>query len=652
VFLAWHLAFGLLVLFRMFLVGNDEIVPQDFDSVYYSQMASHYFSGNAFSILPTHRPGVSLLAWVGGQFGIPYKLIVDALLVGLAIASAIVLRSLTRSRLFGFVVAAAILFHPWLMVHSQLAMTEPLTSLLLLGVLLTAIPFVVRPAEEWPLGVTLAACLFTSVHVLTRSEFPLLLGFYLVIGAVAWFRAWRNEKIRSVQEDSPARPVWRRPGGWRFVLIVLPILAAWCATQGIKRMHESRFQVSATCATEADGFVDLMSALYSIKPDQDELYVPVTRASLAKACQVSQVMQMVSDPLLDRSRGAYRICQRVLGVEGEVGPWLNWHLVDCFGGVDRNANNRMRVAARQIREAQGRGELEKRSARFPIDPMWQSWLPRIPAKFARAVVVSLVDFHLQYDQLFDRRRLLNPVATSMFDQGMLRRQGIGRDLNVWVFAQAVRQQAVSVVAARLLGDDDQLIVQVPVVRNETGNIQFAISVDASESDLLQGELSVQLVIGEQAADSFPDTSQAIALEDFARNEAVKFQIQRDGGETRELDWLLSVNRTKPPNLVRRWLRARLVAWPWIGFAAVFAFGFIVGWRVGFEPRSFGNLGWVAFVGWAFLLGRCFFYTLIDSWLAWGLHRYVEPNVFVALFSAAVLGCCLGGRLTLSAKTNE
>lgn len=626
----WWLLLIVAVLLRMYLVADDEIVLQEFDSMYYAQAAAYYFSDNPFAILPTHRPGLSILAWSVAELGIPYKLFLDLALIVASIFAGGVLTRLTQSKPTGRVTTLALLFHPWFIVHSQMIMTEALVSLLLLTIVLAAIPFICRPCAEWTVGSALVSSLAAIMFVLSRNEFVILVAFYCCVGLIFLYRNRGNiwEQIRSAT------------GGWRFVFLVLPVAAAWSSMQCVKIYHDSRFGVRALCATEADGFADLMAALYSIEPDEKIRFIPVTYKTMEKACDASEVLAAQRKRLLDKNRAAFGYCERIVKIEGQVGPWLNWHLIDCFGGIDRNTSKRMRVAARQIRAAQSRGDLSRRRALFPVDPLWGEWLPDLPAECYAALKSSFISFNLDYGRLFDRRHLKNSVSKSLFDEGLLRRGGTGRNRQVSLSGHAVLPGSSRVVAVQILTHQEKLIVELPVTRGEAGSIEFNLSLDDVEMPDIRHALLVRLVTDASGDLKF---SQPIELTRPVNKQLNTFRFASESGVSRKVDWILSLNRYSQQNKIRKRVFNEMTKWPWVGLLLVTVVALTAGFRTRLANKQIRDLAWIALATLSLLLIRNLFYCLIHVWLAWGLRRYVEPNLFIAMFAACCLVFVLGWR---------
>ena len=626
----WWLLLGLALVTRMFVVAQDSIVPGEFDSFYYAQIAESYSSpGSPFSMLPLHRPGMPMLAGGVTALGVPYKLFLDALLGLAATLAGINFFRLTKSSWSSLLVAVLILWHPYLMFQSVVFMTEPLIAIILLLLLISAIPFLCRPFSEWSISMALVSGAVASAFMLVRNELLVLFGFFGVLLLLIIVRGWREFDFR----------IGKRKRSWRLILFFLPLLMAWSAERSVEVYHNDRFRVSAMCATEAGGFQELMNALYSIEPATRTRFVPVTLQSLEIACQSSVVMAQRKSLLLDPTRGAFHSAERHIGLQGEVGPWLNWHLIDCFGGLNRNSNHQMKVAAKQIRNAQYRGQLAKRNARFPIDPLWEAWLPDLPYQFWESLLYSSsIKLNPTMLQKQTTRLPENSVAAGIFNSGLLRRAGIGciGSLHVSMKCSANESAATRVT---LLTEDHQLIAEVPVKKGGDGFPLANLSLSEMDNFDIWQPLYLRLV----RETSGERSSELVNLPDTTRRVACDFQFVEESAQE---VWGVSVKRQMPQQGLRDRVKVLLKDWRWLAISLLCTATFFGGVCQPISRQRRQNLGAVVVLGACFVFGRSLFYSLIHVWLAWGAHRYVQPNILLTLFTLAGFCFFLGSWLAL------
>ncbi|MGI9517632.1 MAG: hypothetical protein ACR2NP_11335 [Pirellulaceae bacterium] len=641
----WWIVVGISFLARMYVVADDEIVPRVYDSVSYAQIAAHYFSPNdPYAFLPLHRPGLGILAWSVAELGIPYKLFLDGLLGLASLMAAIVFFRMTGARLASLFVMLAISWHPWFIIQSWMFMTESVVSILLLLLLICAVNLICRPISEWSLPMALLAGVTASVFVLMRNELPVLAGFYGVILVIAILR--RRSEL--------GRKMFTRKGSWRVVLVFVPLLMAWSSTQILKAYHQSRFGVRAMCATEADGIVDLINALYSIDPEKKARYVPVPYESLKLACEHSPVMARHEFLLLHQQRGCYLTAKRILNLDEEVGTWINWHLVDCFYGVDRRSNRQMRIAAREIRQAVARGDLPGRRARFPIDPLWREWLPELPGKFWTAVYASTRNFDQALESDLELFFVDSSIERSFFDKGLLRRGGTGLNHTLYLNARCHGKET-QITSAQVFTQDNELIAEVPVRTSFEGFP--AINLKLGDSDNFDTRKPLALRMVREGHPVSLSTIIPLGENSWDSVKTCYFNFESEDQPFHQESWRVSYDRYLPENKVRQNVRNKLNSRPWLGLllAVIAAFGTAL--FVKTDHSVIRNVVWVAVAGLCFLAGRSMFYTLVDVWLSWGLNRYVHPNAFIAIFSLACLSF-VGGALIralvvrLSAKSKR
>ena len=611
----------------MFLVGDDGIVPTTDDARNYAQAASHYFLDDAFTRLTPQRPGLPMMAWSFAQIGIPWKLAVDAILMLVAGLSGVLVHRWTRSWWTGAAVMLAIAFNPWFTMHARTFMTEPLTAALMLAVVLLAIEFACRSLDAHVWGIAIVAGIISGWYVLCRNELLLLAGLWGLVILVVLLRHGR-------------RPIW---GCWktatfrRIVLAVLPVVIAMGMAEAVKFYNGHRFGVRALSLTEQPGFKSLVDALYRIRPEENIRFAPVTRQSLAAACDVSPTLNHYRDTLMDLNRPAYKTGARHLKLTNEFGTWLNWHLVGGIRPRGKSQSDEMQTIADEIQAALDAGQLPDRWAKFPIDPMWREWLPALPSALGTAIRFSTVHQNLNGDTVLLRRRVSSTVEAGLYDDGLLRRAGVGLDDQFRVFGDSNTE--TKVVRAELINDKGSLIAAVPVRKLGNGRSGFSITIDSYEDSRIDGQLSLRMIGRLESGKTV--RAEPIEIPDdwlFRGN-----QLLFDDGDSDPVAerWLLSSSRYKSETLGRDVLRNYLHRYYLFALGALCGIAVIAGWFNSLTPSQTANTKWILFVGISFLLARCLFYSLIEVWLFWGVHRYAEPNVLLALVMAACLAFCVG-----------
>ncbi len=611
---------GLITLFRMFLVAADEIVPADNDASNYARQSVHYLSGSPYDGFPTQQAGISLLARAGVQLGIPYKLLLDGILWGVALAAGATAFRLSGSAIYGSLMVAALLFNPWFMLNSKMFMSEPVVSPLLLLLVISAAPFLIVPTPRWSAAMVLSAVFASTVFVLIRPELPLLAGFWALLFLAVLFSQPGHGFVSRIFQRRILRLGW----------LGLPLVSAFCATHLMKYVHQRHYGVYALHRTEAPGLKQLMNALYSIPTTEAIRYAPVTRQSLAMACDASPTLAAYREALLNVNALNYRNARRNLGLEDEVGSWLNWHLINSFQGMRYETHQRMIVAAQEIRDAQQQGKLARRTAFFPVDPLWREWISDVPEELVSAFKSSFkteVDPE-RFDEYLKDRSVRNSVLAGFFDDGLLRRHGTTafRDLRVFGYLAAPTSNFREV---RLLDEADQVIAMAPLIERLP---------DRFSSE----QVDVSLVV----PDGLHRLNESLRLEfiprqtDSANRYVIKirpemnnrrFPLGDDHDPAWKEVWQISVSSVDQPNHTRmvcleglREHYGKLL----LGAAAV---AFLRGLLRHTRYRNIRGLFWLLLVGAGLLAGRCLYYVLIEVWLKWGLARYVEPNILLSVF---------------------
>jgi hypothetical protein len=195
----------------------------------------------------------------------------------------------------------------------------------------------------------------------SRTEDPLVYATYVLFAVLAWAVARR--------EPDPATARRRR------ALLAFPFLLVLLLSTAVKLGNFSRCGIYAKSLISSPGLMALMKALYRVKPDEQLRYGPVTRQSLAAACQASPTLGVFEKALLDPQALATRYGQDITRRTGEFGPWPNWLLPQSLPANAQEANALMLQAAAEINSALRERRLPSQPAFFPLDPNWRLWLP-------------------------------------------------------------------------------------------------------------------------------------------------------------------------------------------------------------------------------------------------------------------------------------
>lgn len=615
------LVISLIILFRFYIAGHDEISVLLNDSTNYARHAVYAFQPGGYSMIPPQSPGISMLAISAAEFGIPYKIFLDASLIIVAIFAWRLVHQLTQSSVCSLSTFAIIALNPWFFRSATVFMSEAPTAILLLAMVLSGIHLLKSPTH---LGTLVMASAISTLYMLTRSEFPLLLAFWLTIGGLIFLFGEKN----------PERPS-RKAKLARSSLILIPLVVSLGGVQVMKSIHLRCYGVAALTATEASGVKDLMNALYGIAPETEIRYAPVTLQSLTKACEECPTLNEHRNRLLDLKAPAFSSARRNLKLENEFGTWLNWHLVRAFRGVSKKSNEQMHQAAKEIRIAQSENRLGSRSGRFPMDPLWRQWLSDLPMSWLSMVRVSASPRLLTQvgTTRFAHRRLQDEVIQGFFDEGLLRRNGIGYETTLRVSGSCPKS---GYRRAKIFAASKELIGEV-LVENKNNKSQFGFSTRGFK---IKERYPIRVLLYHHEDEGVSNS--AVRLD---RNEGnQRFVAKLD--ELRQENWVISIS-TSEPNSQRNLIRSTVIRNSLPATLSLFGLCFLIGAVRGVAKGKLKLIVVAIVAGLVFLLVRCLFYSLVDVWLNWSAHRYVEPN---SLFTHLIfLLICFSIGATLNRK---
>lgn len=609
------LIIALIILFRFYFAGHDEIAALQNDSTNYARHAVYAYQSDGFSMIPPQSPGISMLAMVTSEFGIPYKLFLDMALIIAAILAWRLTHQLTRSSLCAMSVFVVVALSPWFLRSSTAFMSEAPTAILLLGIVLSGIHLVKSPAHPGTLAV---ASLLSTFYLLTRSEFPLLLVFWIVIGILIFLVGERNPERAS-----------RKTQLVRSSRVIVPLLIALGGMQIVKQVHLRCYGVAAITAAESSGMKDLMNALYSIPPENEIRFAPVTLRSLEKACDECPTLNEHRKRLLDPTSPAFTSARKNLELENEVGTWLNWHLVWAFRGINAASNEKMHQAAKEIRDAQMEKRLGVRLARFPVDPLWRQWLSDVPMSSFSMLRVSTMPRLLNNigTTRFTHRRVDDEVVEGFFDESLLRRNGIGYESTLRVSGSCPNS---GYRRAKIFSASRSLLGEVIIESTPQGS-QFGFSIQDFN---IKQHHPIRVVLYRHVEEGATNSSVRIT-----RKEGTQQFVAKPSEQIQE-DWTVNISTSKP-SLLRKQIRSTVIQKSPPFIMSLFALCFLVGAVRGMEPGAFRMVIVSLLIGLLFLLLRCLFYALVDVWLGWSANRYVEPNSLFAHFTLVLVSFSLG-----------
>ena len=610
--------FAILVLavFRLYLMGGEEIIPISMDSENYARSAQHYLQRSGQDWMPAQRPGMPLLARGFASLGIPYALGLEFLFLIVAGAGSLAAGKISRSTVLPVVIFAGLAYCPWVWNNSRTFMTEPLTAVLLLAMCVSIIPFFFTSFERWRMRWVLLATVPSALLVITRPEALVLLFFWIAAICILLI-ALRKP---SVGAGMRLRLMW----------LLIPIAATYGLVAILKNVNEERYGIKALCVSESPEFVELMNALYSIEPEQKIRFAPVTMQTLAAACDISPGLNAIRDKILTPTESNLEIANQLTGVTGEVGPMLNWHLISAFHGSQAT----MKSAAEEIRVSQADKKIGKRFAYYPVDPLWQEWLPEFPQQFFVALYESYWHRNLNPSRsyLLKSKNELNVESILNFENGLLLRPTQIATVQCQIFGQTWDAPKSRFSRVRLLDEFGRELASSAV--DHAGEFpKFNLSF------ISEGMLEAANIVLEFSEASGQTAQMVIA---FSSNQSHGYPLNA-ANDVKEA-WGINTEVKKLRPIWRDRFKLR-IAKNYVSIVNVLALiCFMSGvWR---RPpmRVLNQLTWLLFFFAAFVSARSAYYTLVEIWLRWGLRRYVEPNQLILLFAFLIFTYWLGAML--------
>jgi hypothetical protein len=366
----WWLGLLAVALLKIWAVAGDEIQTAKSDATSYAWSTHVLVWGNAGDSLPTHPPGMALVAGTIAQLGIPWRLALELLYLAACAGLAAVLAGLLRSRVISFLIFTIMAWHPWTFAGFHDFMADPFVLVVSVALLACMLKALSQPSAQWRWSLFFATGVLLFLWAWSRYEEPLVYGTWALFALLAW--------ALSQKELQPA------PLARRLALLISPVLISVLLGAAAQKANTSHFGINAKAQIGMPGLMALMKALYRIQPEREMLYVPITHQALQSACQVSPTLKRFEASLLDTNASTVKSGERVCKVPGEAGSWVNWLITQSFPSDARVANELMLLAAAEVNDALRTGKLPARNAHFPFDPNWRLWSRQLPAALREA----------------------------------------------------------------------------------------------------------------------------------------------------------------------------------------------------------------------------------------------------------------------------
>jgi hypothetical protein len=413
----------LISLFKLILVGTDEMVALPYDSIGYANLISYFYFG-----APNDWWRPSLFPLIGSGFyllGIPYRIGIELIYLTSSGFITWALFNLTDSLVLGLLGFTLAALHPYTFTYFRYLLPEPLfCSLLLLFFGIALLLFSSRNGTKLSLLALLGvagACLS-----LVRLESPIVLGFLLVFGLLYLLKTYLYDRARFRSSA---------------LATILPFLCFYAVITSARTANYLRWGTFNIAGLES-GLETLLTTLYSIKVPDSVQHNPVTSTALDIAFDLSPSFRSLKPWLIDPKSPGYRLGEIYTHRKGEFGPQLNIALLTAAmkaaGSSQQEADTLLAKAAAEI--ATG---LQKRHipthfvVMYPLDPNYHNWLPdffrELPVWFALSIVPPLYSERpedgtpadaLENAELVAAWRPLTPSEIRLFDLVLNRRTSL------------------------------------------------------------------------------------------------------------------------------------------------------------------------------------------------------------------------------------
>jgi hypothetical protein len=398
-------------------------------------------------------------------------------------------------------------------------------------------------------------------------------------------------------------------------------------------------QVSAQSRYSGSGQGALMSALYSIPPDRELRFCPVTNRTFEAAAEVSPTLRPLLPKLLDPQNLFRRYAADKYHIPGEVCTWLNYLLPDAYASAysvnDGTADAAMARTAREIREAQKSGRLGRRFGSYPIDPLWRLWLPELPRAFVWGAWTSLgLHYDVAVEAETSRQTVAMPLAMERdYGEALLQRESLLKQDQLDVSGILKGEKPADAANTVLLRESGAVIGASPVY-------PFLEFMHVARFDITTHPLKP----GDALLLEFSKGAQTVKLAPLPFSGTTTIQLG-DGEET----WDVVIRRGGAQPALSRRLEMAVINVNGL----ILAFGSLCCCAIAFvRSRNEAldhpfELAALALTALCFTVPRTGFYALLDVWLRWDSSRYFSASSGAALLAViaavAFAGSWLGAR---------
>jgi hypothetical protein len=397
-----------LLLLKLLLVSQREIVPEEHDASEYAQASLEglraIFAGGT-----SHPPGASLAIVLARSIGIPYRVFME---VFLAVAAFLFFRPLVVSMRLGVAGVAfsfgLLLFHPALILGLDRVMSDSVGFFCWLAGVGGIIGFVAASQEKlsWGnLGLVIAGFAFAGI---TRSGEGVIVLVEMV--AVALLSVFMFRGVDG----------WRRR---RAVVACLFAVVANCgATQALSAWHFAHVGYWGATAVESHEWWQLYSVLLSLPVERNNRHALINKSTMEMAESLSEDLHNLSPCFEEAAAAVHQIEEP----QNDVAAWRVTICLSEYGSQNNYA--KLRTISSDIVKGAQENHLQLTAPILGVIPQPATrWLSELP--------LSAVKLALEAVQIPSSTRVAqNDYNKELFSRALLRRTAlVAEDQNPEVF---------------------------------------------------------------------------------------------------------------------------------------------------------------------------------------------------------------------------
>ena len=403
---------GVIILSKLLLIGNNEIVAIPYDSLEYIRQAAN----GIYSIGPTPK-GYPIWLWITNFFGAPQRLVIELLYLSSSLMLAYFIGRVVSGKVGLFV----LLFLAW-SPNSFFLFDRALSDgfymcLTLIGVALSISIIYTQHGSRsyWIKTLTLGFAL--GLMLITRNEEPLILAWVMWLALLLWFFVWNRESRLFTAKVKFA-----------FSFIGTLAIAAYGLAGAVLLMHYLTNGVAAGSLATLPSHIALLKNLARIDTNEESVrFVPITKKAREMAYAESPTFRELK-LIIESPDNPYQVVSSQHHLpQGEIGAGWIWHVFNnaAFSKAGNQGVQGIDASYRKINQelenAFSNGSLHQK---FLIHPLLGSNLsagmPFLASSLFSVVDKSLSAIPFQPDM---------GIEPSLFDRVCLRRTALSPTIN-------------------------------------------------------------------------------------------------------------------------------------------------------------------------------------------------------------------------------